>query len=192
MRRSLLLIVFMLPLLAGGDALPAELKDKVRAKQLEGRRAPSPYWDAFALKQSGDCTGAIEALEPIATQGRGFEDAQTALGECLLDIGDNKTGIMWIDRAANAGHFTAQALLVELYATATPPNADLREGAKWANLYLTNPARQNLGVPILAADAIARLRKKMSKRDWLLGKERARGWTPAYKISHNENKETNQ
>ena len=203
MRALLLLLLLSAPAL--GAAVP--LKDKVRASQLEGRQAPSPYWRAFALKQAGDCDGAIVQLIPIAQRGFGFEQAQTTLGECYLiragvlpdfaapdapDAPDYHTGVRWIMQAANADDYNAQALLVELYGAGygvgygasadNDPSAknDPIEGAKWAHLYLNNAARQNLGVPILAESAIEALRAQLSERQWLLGKERARQWTPLY------------
>ena len=159
----------------------------------------SPYWDGFILKHEGNCLEAIGKLQPIAKRGFGYEHAQTALGECYLDkaglsgdggepparadIFDNrdfKYGLKWIGEAANAGHFEAQAVMVNLYAVGLGPDKDNLEAAKWAHLYLTNPSRLNLGAPVLVKDALAGLQSMMDNDSWLLGKERARVWVPAY------------
>ena len=176
---------------------------EAQARREDLRRPPAPprnpYWDGFILKQQGNCAGAVRKLLPIAQRGRGYEDAQTALGECLLQLAGLPLteadpparknmfandgfleGLGWIGRAADSGNFTAQGMLVALYAINLGPSEDPIEGAKWAHLYITNPTRLNLGAPILAHASIDHLRQTMPKKDWLLGKERARLWSPTY------------
>ena len=174
-------------------------KENVRRRQAERQQARSPYWDGFILKHQGNCAEAIIKLEPVANRGFGFEDAQTALGECYLQLAgldvaggsapDRKaiidkpnftTALEWISKAARAGHFGAQAVMVSLYAAGLGPDDDMIEGAKWAHLYLTNPSRLNLGAPIAAIVSIDQLRESMDKTSWLIGKERARDWVPLY------------
>lgn len=173
--------------------------DDVRQRRAAMQANRNPYWDGFILKHEGNCLEAIGKLQPIAKRGFGFEHAQTALGECYLDKAglsgdggkppsradifddrDFKYGLKWIGSAANAGHFEAQAVMVNLYAVGLGPDEDNLEAAKWAHLYLTNPKRLNLGAPIVVTDALGDLQARMSKDDWLLGKERARIWTPVY------------
>jgi TPR repeat protein len=91
-----------------------------------------------------------------------------------------KAALKWIDKAARAGHFGAQAIMVSLYAAGLGPDDDIIEGAKWAHLYLTNPSRLNLGAPIAAFVSIDQIRESMDKTSWLIGKERARDWVPLY------------
>lgn len=174
-------------------------RENVQRRQAERRAAHSPYWDGFVLKHQGNCTEAIGKLTPIAKRGFGFEDAQTALGEChlslagldpeggeapqrstLADNEDYKSGLTWIGKAANAGHFEAQGVLIALYAAGLGPDSDKVEAAKWAHLYLTNPQRLNLGAPVMAANAINDLKATMDQTNWLLGKQRARRWVPVY------------
>ena len=173
--------------------------DEVRKRRAAMQANRNPYWDGFILKHEGNCLEAIGKLQPIAKRGFGYEHAQTALGECYLDkaglsgdggkppkreaIIDNPDfnyGLKWIGYAAKAGHFEAQAVMVNLYAVGLGPNEDNLEASKWAHLYLTNPQRLNLGAPVVINDALDDLQARMSKEDWLLGKERARVWTPVY------------
>ena len=60
--------------------------ENVRRRQAERQQQHSPYWEGFILKHQGNCTEAIEKLKPLADRGFGFEDAQTALGECYLQL----------------------------------------------------------------------------------------------------------
>ena len=173
--------------------------NQVRERAVERQARTNPYWDGFILKHQGNCAEAITKLRPIASRGFGYEDAQTALGECYLDraglsgqggtppprnrLVDNmdfKNGLIWIGKAANAGHFEAQAVMVNLYAVGLGPDEDRLEGSKWAHLYLTNPQRLNLGAPVQVDEALASLQAGMDKDSWLLGKERARIWVPVY------------
>ena len=200
-QRSFLLLV-MGVLLCEPAMAQAQLEttdENVRRRQAERQQQHSPYWDGFILKHQGNCTEAIEKLKPLANRGLGFEDAQTALGECYLQLagldvaGDSapdrqetfekqkfKTALEWIGKAARAGHFGAQAIMVSLYAAGLGPDDDIIEGAKWAHLYLTNPSRLNLGAPIAAVVSIDQIRESMDKTSWLIGKERARDWVPLY------------
>ncbi|MGI9439600.1 MAG: hypothetical protein ACR2OT_01340 [Parvibaculales bacterium] len=181
-------------------------RENVRRRHQQQATQHNPYWDGFILKRQGNCDAAIIKLYPIAQRGYGYEEAQTALGECLLRLAglpDNnqqaperaktlnndtfKQGMGWILNAAKRGNFTAQGVLVALYAANLGPKEDVIEGAKWSHLYLTNPTRLNLGAPARAQSSIDYLQTSMTKTDWLLGKERARNWSPDYKILPSEN-----
>lgn len=174
-------------------------QDIVRQRQAARKAQHSPYWDAFVLKHEGNCAQAIAKLQPLAKRGFGFEDAQTALGECHLTLAglpaeggtappraqmlatqDYAVGVEWISKAAKAGHFGAQGVLVSLYAADLGPTTNKIDAAEWAHLYLTNPQRLNLGAPVLVAFAIEELEKNMSRTLWLQGKERARNWAPVF------------
>ncbi len=179
----------------------------------------APYWEGFKLKHADKCEEALKKLVPLARQGHGFEDAQLAAGLCMLRLAgltsssptkkekqeliknvNFRKGFDWILRAANAGHFRAQASLVSLYADNLAPsysaidathdqlNQDqLKQmhdthvkGAMWAHLYLTNPLRLQIGAPIIDEAKIKKLENNMIKNNWLLGKELARNWIPVY------------
>jgi len=199
-RSFLLLIIGVLlvePALAQSQRETAN--ENVRRRQAERAQQQSPYWDGFILKQQGNCKEAVAKLEPLANRGFGFEDAQTALGECYLQLAgldvsggsspdrqemleepNFTTALKWIGKSARAGHFGAQAVMVSLYAAGLGPDDDMIEGAKWAHLYLTNPSRLNLGAPISAIVSVDQMRESMDKTSWLIGKERARDWVPLY------------
>ena len=191
-------------LVAGIIGALAQVRDQQISDELRQRRAEraarlDPYWDGFILKYEGNCEAATAKLYPIAALGLGYEEAQTALGECLLTLAgmpkdhatppardtilakDNfQSGITWILTAAQSGGFKAQGILVALYAANLGPDSDPVEAAKWAHLYLTNPTRLNLGAPVLAQGAIDALETRLDRETWLAGKERARVWTPVF------------
>ena len=185
------------------DAM-AQVGDRQMSEELRQRRAEraahlNPYWDGFILKYEGNCEAATVKLYPIAALGLGYEEAQTALGECLLTLAGMhedraappardyifakdkfQSGLKWILTAARSGGFKAQGILVALYAANLGPDDDPVEAAKWAHLYLTNPTRLNLGAPVLAQGAIDALETRLDRETWLAGKERARTWTPVF------------
>jgi len=173
--------------------------ENVQRRKAEAKQSINPYWDGFILKHQGNCQEAIVKLKPLAERGFGFEDAQTALGECYLQLAGMDTdggsapdrdkmfaiaefqfGLDWIGKAARAGHFEAQAVMIALYAAGLGPDEDNIEAAKWAHLYLTNPSRLNLGAPIAAVVSIEQIKEAMDKESWLIGKQRARNWVPLY------------
>lgn len=173
--------------------------ENVQRRKAEAKQRINPYWDGFILKHQGNCQEAIVKLKPLAERGFGYEDAQTALGECYLQlagmdtdggsapdrdkmfaIAEFQSGLDWVRKAARAGHFEAQAVMIALYAAGLGPDEDNIEAAKWAHLYLTNPSRLNLGAPIAAVVSIEQIKEAMDKESWLIGKQRARNWVPLY------------
>ncbi|MGB2152059.1 MAG: hypothetical protein ACPH0B_06570 [Parvibaculales bacterium] len=173
--------------------------ENVQRRRAESNQRINPYWDGFILKHQGNCREAVVKLKPIAERGFGYEDAQTALGECYLQlagmdtdggsapdrdkmfaIAEFQSGLDWISKASRAGHFEAQAVMIALYAAGLGPDEDKIEAAKWAHLYLTNPSRLNLGAPIAAVVSIEQIKEAMDNESWLIGKQRARDWVPLY------------
>ena len=63
-----------------------QISDELRQRRAERAARLDPYWDGFILKYQGNCEAAITKLHPIAALGLGYEEAQTALGECLLTL----------------------------------------------------------------------------------------------------------
>ena len=98
----------------------------------------------------------------------------------MFAIAEFQSGLDWISKAARAGHFEAQAVMIALYAAGLGPDEDKIEAAKWAHLYLTNPSRLNLGAPIAAVVSIEQIKEAMDNESWLIGKQRARDWVPLY------------
>lgn len=157
------------------------------------------YWEGFKLKNEGDCEGAIEHLQPIAAFGRGFEEAQNALGVCLMRLAglpvpseslpppaalssDSRftEGREWVRRAADAGSFEAQRTLLSLYAIQLGPDNDPVEAAKWLQLYNVNPKRLSLGAPVEKSGGLTALENRLSPEDLEAGKLRAQRWVPSY------------
>ena len=179
----------------------SDANESVRRRAAEKELRFNPYWEGFRLKQQGNCAAAVPLLRPLAKLGHGHEDAQVALAECLIqqagvanlteqaarletaqvsDQGKYDEALKWLTKAANAGDFKAQGVLVELYVVRLGPSKNAQEAAKWAHLYLTNPVRLTIGAPVVIAHSIENLQSQMSQDDWLIGKEYARQWTPSF------------
>ncbi len=184
---------------AAAQSSDRQISDDLRARRAAREALKNPYWDGFILKYEGNCEAAASKLYPIAALGLGYEEAQTALGECLLslaglpddrsppparetifDKNNFQNGLSWIMTAAQSGGFKAQGILVALYAANLGPDRDPVEAAKWSHLYLTNPTRLNLGAAVLAQASIDVLEARLDRETWLAGKERARRWTPIF------------
>ncbi|GGD19027.1 hypothetical protein GCM10011342_29660 [Aquisalinus flavus] len=121
---------------APGTAERARLAnvDRVNAeRQLQGRvmdseQAARLIGAARTLAATEGCDEAIPVYRVLAAYGRSFEVAQYELGQCLLDGSptplDRREAMIWIERAAFAGHREAQKELAEIaftggdYATA--------------------------------------------------------------------------
>lgn len=205
---SLALVITSLPAMTAGLLTQAqaqgtsqEATEAVRRRASEKELRYSPYWEGFRLKQQGDCAAAVPLLRPLAKLGRGHEDAQVALAECLIqqagvvnlteqaarretalvsDQDKYQEALDWLKKAAHAGAFKAQGVLVELYVVRLGPEESAQEASKWAHLYLTNPKRLTIGAPVMIAHSIENLQAQMSRDDWLIGKELARQWTPLF------------
>ena len=158
-----------------------------------------PYWIGFELKNEGDCVAAIDELEPLATRGRGYEEAQHALGICLMRLGglpagageppvrhtltgnaEFREGLAWVSRSAQAGSFQAQRTMVALYAADLAPDTDPTEAAKWLHLYKVNPVRLALGVAPGEDEALRDFESSLPAGTLIAGKMRARQWTPTF------------
>ena len=148
-----------------------------------GTDANALYASAVALKNKGDCAGAVPKLRQVANLGPGYEDAQTALGECLLQMAGNSDlssdyleGLTWLRRAADGGWPEAQARLA--YAHALGPNAirNSDEAAYWLGLYQMNPDKSRVGFVPFPADQIAAIEATLSPVAKEAGEKRAATW----------------
>ncbi len=116
-----------------------------------GPSANAAYSAGIDLKKKGDCKAAIERLRPVANLGPGYENAQTALGECLLPTGPNPANdqvleaMMWLTRAADGGWTEAQGKLAAVYALGPTAQRNLDEAAYWLTLYRGNATLNRLG-----------------------------------------------
>lgn len=176
--------------------VPGYLNVRARANYVDPTQ---PYWEGFDLKNQGQCSEAIDKLGPLASRGRGFEEAQHAYGICLMRLGglpaeagappprtqlfsnpQFREGVDWVHRAANANSFRAQRTLVALYAAGLGPDVDPVEAGKWLHLYRINPIRLGLGAGIEEEEAFAAFDQSLPLPIRLEGRERARNWVPSY------------
>jgi len=194
--------------------LATAISTQAGAQQQTGRKKQgyydTPYWRGFILRQAGQCEEAVMQLKPLAIRGQGYENAQLALGLCLMEMAglpkaatppparatmfakaQFREGLAWVTQAANAGAFSAQAAMLALYAANLGPDRNAQQAAMWVHLYLTNPMRLHLGAPVDANATIQQLKKTIPQKDWLAGKELARIWVPHYTdpiLDHVQNK----
>ncbi len=196
--RLTLSAIYILAAISPTYAQREPLSDTVRERALS-RDVLDPYWNGFIAKAQGNCQLAVQELKSYANQGRGYEDAQTAFGVCqMIEAGFNPTdkkqapsliedpafieGRRFVLKAAQSGFHEAQAELVRLYLIGLGPDQDPIEGAKWAQLYLSNPYRLTIGLVNEIERDINALRVSMTSEQWVLGKERARNWYPVFNI----------
>ena len=141
------------------------------------------YGQGVELKAKGDCKGAVLKLRGPANLGPGYENAQTALGECLLQNAGNADlsseyleGLTWLRRAADGGWPEAQAMLA--YADVAGPSAlrNSGEAAYWLALYDTNPTKARVGFTPFDAGALTTIRASLTPADKAAGEKRAATW----------------
>jgi hypothetical protein len=175
----------------GGDNGPSPQEARVYMKGLDGQdTALKPgtdvnalYADAMSLKGKGDCAHAVPKLRQVAGLGPGYENAQTALGDCLLrgakdpDLSaDNYEGLMWLRRAADAGWAEAQGALAEFQALGPAAARNTDEAAYWLALYLGNPGKARVGFTPLAEDRLAAIKAAIPAAAQAAGETRAQSW----------------
>lgn len=141
------------------------------------------YGQGVELKAKGDCKAAVLKLRGPANLGPGYENAQTALGECLLQNAGNADlsseyleGLTWLRRAADGGWPEAQAMLA--YADVAGPSAlrNSGEAAYWLALYDTNPTKARVGFTPFDPAALATIRAALTPADKAAGEKRAAAW----------------
>ncbi|MBL8644197.1 MAG: sel1 repeat family protein, partial [Rhodospirillaceae bacterium] len=116
-----------------------------------GPSANQAYSAGMEQKKAGDCKGAVDKLRPVANLGPGYENAQFALGECLLPTGPNPASdqvleaMMWLTRAAEGGWTEAQGRLAYVYALGPTAQRNLDEAAYWLAVYRGNASLARIG-----------------------------------------------
>ena len=149
-----------------------------------GQDTNAAYSQGLDLKNQGNCPAAVLKLRPVANMGPGYENAQTALGSCLLDTGakngelsaDYLDGLTWLRRAADAGWPEAQGALATAHAFGPVAIRNGEEAAYWLALYETNPRKSRVGfAPMTAADADA-IDKALTAAQKTAGAVRAAQW----------------
>lgn len=140
------------------------------------------YADGMALKAKGDCTNAVPKLRQAAAQGPGFEGAQTALGECLLQgntadlTAEYQEGLTWEWRAADSGWPEAQARLAYAYALGPKTIRNAEEAAYWLALYRNNTGKARVGFMPMPADQLASIDAAIPAATKAAGEQRAATW----------------
>ena len=141
------------------------------------------FTEAMDLKTKGDCAKASVQLRRVVMMGPGYENAQTALGECLTqgDTGAESTsdyleGIVWLRRAADAGWPEAQGRLAQIYAFGPGNVHNGGEAAYWFALYDANPSKSRIGFVPLDTTALAAMKKALSAAELEDGARRAVLW----------------
>ena len=162
---------------SGIETIRRRQRDEARQDGL----STAPYWQHFELMNKGDCAAAMPGLRVYAQRGRGYENAQHALGLCLLETGQEGEARTWIARAAEAGLAAAQATQVRLFVLGGPAVITPEDAAMWLYLYETNPLRLLMGTEYaLAPDDAQAARARIPRAAYLAGVERARSWTPQF------------
>ncbi|MSO73307.1 MAG: sel1 repeat family protein [Rhodospirillaceae bacterium] len=135
------------------------------------------------LKAKGDCAGAAVKLRLVANMGPGYENAQTALGECLTNSGapgsptaDFYEGMTWLRRAADAGWPEAQGRLAQIHALGPSAIRNGEEAGYWMALYDANATKSRLGFTPMEAQTLSTIRDAISAADRVSGEKRAAQW----------------
>lgn len=144
--------------------------------------ANAAYSQALDMRAQGNCAGAILKLRPVANLGPGYENAQTALGGCLLQedsknlSSDYLEGLTWLRRAADAGWPEAQGTLAIAHSMGPLVIHNGDEAAYWLTLYESNPSRMRIGFTPLPAGDIAAVEKALTAGEKETGAKRAAQW----------------
>ncbi len=149
-----------------------------------GPDANAAYSEALDLKTGGNCAAAVAKLRPVAGLGPGYENAQTALGSCLLEAdptdkdlsSEYLEGLTWLRRAGDAGWPEAQSALALAHAFGPSTIRNGGEAAFWLALYEANAGKSRIGfVPMNAAD-VAAVGKSLTAAEKQTGAQRAAQW----------------
>lgn len=147
-----------------------------------GPSANEAYSAGMDLKKKGDCKAAAEKLKPVAELGPGYENAQSALGECLLPTAPNAPtdqvleAMMWLSRAADGGWTEAQGRLAWVYALGPTAQRNLDEAAYWLTLYRMNASMARIGFTPIEPAQDAAIEKAVGPERLRAAATRAATW----------------
>ncbi|MEO0963294.1 MAG: hypothetical protein AAFY01_12830 [Pseudomonadota bacterium] len=161
----------------------AEVVRRRQAEQAEkeGESLTGAYWTPFELASAGRCDDAMDDLQVLANRGRGYENAQHALGLCKIQTGNTAEGKEWVERAAQAGLADAQASHLRGYLDGHTDYHPYHVAAKWLYLYETNPLRLAIGTEnALDVAEVQSIRGSIPRAEYLRGVQAARNWTPVF------------
>lgn len=146
------------------------------------------YMEALVQKEQGNCLEAVQVFERMASWGRGFEVAQFQLGDCYLQLAQDRLepehtefetkGFTWVEKAAQSNQADAQASLAGLYLAGTGTDKDLIEAAKWSVIFERNAAVSFTSSAEMDEDIRARIEQSLSPTQWAEARSQARAWMP--------------
>ncbi|MSO97500.1 MAG: hypothetical protein EXR11_04665 [Rhodospirillaceae bacterium] len=149
-----------------------------------GPSANEAYSGGIDLKKRGDCAGAIAKLTPVANLGPGYENAQSALSECLLagaatpESSQYMEGLVWLIRAADGGWTDAQGKLAQIYALGPANHRNLDEAALRLALYRSSASVARLGFTPLEKNVEDRIATAVGPERMKAAETRAATWQP--------------
>ncbi len=122
----------------------------------------------------------LQVLTCFAYRGRGYEEAQYALGECIITAkGDVPTALTWMKRGAEGGNAQAQQSLAQLYAEGKLVSRNLKAAAFWNELYIHNPSLLTLGA-VPDGRLADKLSRELSPDEIKPIQQQAQAFTPVY------------
>ncbi len=192
---ALIVLTTMLSLSAcggGGDGGPSSREAGMYIQDIAGRGAfirPGPsankaYSDGIDFKTRGDCAKAILKLEPVANLGPGYENAQSALGDCLItsaasaETSQYMEGLVWLIRAADGNWTEAHGKLAHIYALGPESHRNLDEAALRLALYRASASMARIGFTPLDTSVETAIATAVGPQRVKAGETRAATWQP--------------
>ena len=129
------------------------------------------YRRTLEQKAAGDCQKTLAPLKTLAHQGPGYEGAQQALGECLLQnaapdaVTDQLDALVWLRRAAEGGRTEAQGTLAAVYLDGPEALRNREQALFWYALYKDNASRGRVAFVALAPATEAHLQAAFADAD---------------------------
>lgn len=142
------------------------------------------YRRTMEQKANGDCQKTLAPLQTLAHQGPGYEGAQQALGECLLQnaapdaVTDQLNALLWLRRAAEGGRTEAQGALAAVYLDGPDALRNRPQALFWYALYKDNASRGRVAFVALASATEARLKAAFTDADITAVATDVASWQP--------------
>ena len=158
-----------------GNISPRNLPDERPERNL--LNPAQAYTQAMDQKAAGNCDQAAPMLKRLADRGPGYENAQLALGQCLMTLAeDNDTdrlaALVWTRRAADGGWPEAQVDLVVLYGN-DPLFQDLEDALYWLAVYDNNPRKARIGYSPPPEGLLEAVRARATDAQWAGAQQKA-------------------
>lgn len=147
------------------------------------------YRRTMETRQAQGCQPVIPELRLLAQQGYGFDGAQQALGQCLIQMADQKAetgaalteqieGLLWLRRAAESGRAEAQGALAAVYLDGPEALRDRPQALFWYALYQDSSRRGRVGFVPLSDRTENRLAAAFTADDVATVAEAVANWQP--------------